>query len=66
MFYAPWCGHCKNLKPEWIKAATTQKTKQSEGKVAAVDATKETKLAERFKVNVWLVKTVLVHFNNSQ
>lgn len=41
-FYAPWCGHCKNLEPEWNAAATELKGKV---KFAKVDATAEQKLA---------------------
>ena len=44
-FYAPWCGHCKALEPEWNAAAASLKGKV---KLAKVDATVNDKLARRF------------------
>jgi len=35
-FYAPWCGHCKNLAPHWAQAASEMKGKV---KLGALDAT---------------------------
>ena len=35
-FYAPWCGHCKNLKSDWEELATGVKGK---AKIGAVDCT---------------------------
>ena len=48
-FYAPWCGHCKSLAPEWEAAAKA--FEPSDGVVlAAVDATKAQSLAKKYSV----------------
>ncbi len=50
MFYAPWCGHCKKLKPEYKAAAQALAEQGSEMKLGKVDATEETGLGSRFEV----------------
>jgi protein disulfide-isomerase A6 len=48
-FYAPWCGHCKSLEPEWNTAAFQLKGQVKLGKVNA-DEAENKGLASRYGV----------------
>ena len=47
-FYAPWCGFCKSLAPEYKIAAKHLLGKVKLGKV---DCTKELELKSRYKID---------------
>ncbi|SPN96976.1 probable Protein disulfide-isomerase [Cephalotrichum gorgonifer] len=47
-FYAPWCGHCKSLAPEYEEAATSLVEKGI--KLGKVDCTEETELCSTYGV----------------
>lgn len=52
-FYAPWCGHCKRLTPEWkALAAAVAKDPQLSSRVviAKVNADKHSQLGSKFNV----------------
>eukprot|EP00945_MAST-04E_sp_MAST-4E-sp1_P003285 g3285.t1 len=61
-FYAPWCGHCKKLEPEFNTAA---KYFSSQSKVIGffkVDATKERTLSKRYAIDGF---PTILHVRNS-
>lgn len=48
-FFAPWCGHCKALAPEYEEAATALKDKGVT--LIQVDCTAETRLCDSYEVS---------------
>ena len=49
-FFAPWCGHCKNLAPIYEELATTFDFAKDKVSIAKVDADAEKELGRRFGV----------------
>ena len=57
-FFAPWCGHCKNLAPHWAQAATDLKGKV---KLGALDATIHSVTGNRYGVSTGKSLTIGPH-----
>ena len=50
-FFAPWCGHCKKLAPEWETAAGALKSESTPPiTLASVDVTTERALGEKYDI----------------
>ena len=61
MFHAPWCGHCKRLRPVWIELAQALAV-DSAVTVAGVDATESELLSLRFAISGY---PTLIFFPNA-
>lgn len=48
LFYAPWCGHCRNVHPEWEKFA---KAVEGTIRVGAINADEHKEISSRFGIS---------------
>ena len=64
MFYAPWCGHCKNFKPEYRKVAASY-ADEPEVAIVSVDADQHKDLKERFGVTGFVGLCPIIPFLTS-
>lgn len=58
-FFAPWCGYCKILAPEFSKAADSLNETHPNIKLAQVDCTKEESICQQYQVQGYPTMKVL-------
>jgi protein disulfide-isomerase A6 len=58
-FTAPWCGHCKNLKPHWAEAAA--KLAGTGVRIMNLDATANERTAGKFGTRLGPARLTLPH-----
>jgi len=49
-FYAPWCGHCKKLEPEYLKAAEELKKHNPPIHIAKIDSIQNKEITDKYQV----------------
>lgn len=59
MFYAPWCGFCKKLKPDYSLAASELKSSQSSRALAAINVDTTENYSLRVLYNITGYPTLL-------
>ncbi|XP_070777789.1 protein disulfide-isomerase A2 [Enoplosus armatus] len=65
-FYAPWCGHCRQLEPVYAEAAGKLKTEERAMRLAKVDATQEKELSDEFDVRGFPTLKLFVNGDRKQ
>lgn len=63
-FYAPWCGHCKALAPDFSKAADRLREVGSRAMVAKVDASVERACSSTYSVGSY--PTLIMYYWGDQ
>ncbi|KAF2549176.1 hypothetical protein F2Q70_00020298 [Brassica cretica] len=65
-FYAPWCGHCKQLAPEYEKAASELSSHVPPVVLAKIDASEETNKEFATKYSVQGFPTIKILRNGGK